>query len=572
MIEPKYYTLNNLFSERVFRVPYYQRFYSWGRKQREDLFGDIKDLSHKGGNRHHFMATIVCYRTKEVKPIGSLDYTVYDIVDGQQRITTLVLLLKAIEMRLDEGNDRNDVRRLLVKDDDNLLLLQTNNINQDIFNRYVRYGLLPEDEEIRRHADRNLAQAMEHIARFLDEWTCDGGTLLELLRLLRNRIGFVVYDTEDESAVYTVFESLNSRGLEVDELDKCKTMLMGIAFEKSKNAEAAAANIQELQDLWAKIYGEVATYPIRGEEILRVTATIRLDKQGGKPLRALDSLEGLRVYCTKPQQAVDVTRWLLETASKLMALHKNVFWGPATKILHARILAVALMLTDSLSKAEREKALEQWQRVTFRIFGLCRRDSRTKVGDYVRLARRVIQKKEGARNFGEVMEALRGLGCDYPVESAIEELEGQSCYEGFESECRYILWRYEEHLAAEQGAGVSNELRERIWSSRSASETIEHIFPQSPGGTAYWSEQADSTKALQDYVHRIGNLLLLPPGLNSEAGCKPFEQKKKIYQRAEGLRMVKEVLDRPDWNLKEIGRREKKILAWAKEAWADLPR
>ncbi len=65
MIEPKYQTLNGLFSDRVFRIPKYQRFYSWLKKQREDLFGDIRELAKKGEDRHHFMATIVCFRTHE---------------------------------------------------------------------------------------------------------------------------------------------------------------------------------------------------------------------------------------------------------------------------------------------------------------------------------------------------------------------------------------------------------------------------------------------------------------------------------------------------------------------------
>ena len=58
-----------------------------------------------------------------------------------------------------------------------------------------------------------------------------------MLRILRNRLGFIFYVLDDEGSVYTVFEVLNSRGLEVDWLDKSKSMLMGIAFEKFKGRE-----------------------------------------------------------------------------------------------------------------------------------------------------------------------------------------------------------------------------------------------------------------------------------------------------------------------------------------------
>ena len=78
MIEPKYYTLNALFTDRVFRIPHYQRFYSWQKKQRKDLFEDIRDLYKKkmDSDRHHFMATIVCHKTGEKESIRTVDYSV----------------------------------------------------------------------------------------------------------------------------------------------------------------------------------------------------------------------------------------------------------------------------------------------------------------------------------------------------------------------------------------------------------------------------------------------------------------------------------------------------------------
>ncbi|MBI3646441.1 MAG: DUF262 domain-containing protein [Acidobacteriales bacterium] len=252
MIEPKYQTLNGLFSDRVFRIPEYQRFYSWLPKQREDLFGDIRELAKKGEDRHHFMATIVCFRTQDVKPVGSLEYRTYDVVDGQQRLTTLILIMKAIQKQLEAGDEKTDISKILVKGDANLLLLQTNNSNRRLLDDYLKHGKHPAKDQIKTYADRNLRSAIHDCERFVTDWLADAGNLMGLLRLLRNRLGFVVYDTDDNKIVYSVFEVLNSRGLDVDWLDKSKSALMGRAFELAKSADAGAAKIDELHKLWEK--------------------------------------------------------------------------------------------------------------------------------------------------------------------------------------------------------------------------------------------------------------------------------------------------------------------------------
>jgi hypothetical protein len=114
----------------------------------------------------------------------------------------------------------------LVKRDGNLLLLQTNNANRALFNDYLRTGTVPKAIQVKTHADRNLQAGIIQSEKFVDEWVGTGKGFIDLLRLIKNRLGFVVYDTEDKRSVYTVFEVLNSRGLDVDWLDKTKGILM----------------------------------------------------------------------------------------------------------------------------------------------------------------------------------------------------------------------------------------------------------------------------------------------------------------------------------------------------------
>ncbi len=133
-------------SGRLFRIPEYQRAYAWGKRQRTDLFGDIERV--QASNEDHFIATIVGL-SREKKQIIADQFTVVDIVDGQQRLTTLIILLKAIQKSLDDSDKiqrklSDELTQLLVKGDDhNLLLLQTNHDTSHIFVDYIREGIIP---------------------------------------------------------------------------------------------------------------------------------------------------------------------------------------------------------------------------------------------------------------------------------------------------------------------------------------------------------------------------------------------------------------------------------------------
>jgi hypothetical protein len=235
------------------------------------------------------------------------------------------------------------------------------------------------------------------------------------------------------------------------------------------------------------------------------------------------------------------------------------------------LLAVALQSAKGVSEAERQKLLDQWERVTFRIFGLVGKDSRTKVGEYVRLGYKITTEDIETRTYNQIMAALRELGHDYPVDKSVEDgLLKQDWYESPDA-CRYLLWNYEEHLAKSAGAGATFDEQERsaIWKLR-ASDSIEHVHPQNPGpGWAGKMVGDDGEEPLERHVGRIGNLLLLPIRLNSEAKARPFAEKKQIYLK-HNLRMVKEVTPIADWNLGGIIEREAKMAVWAKTRWADI--
>jgi len=78
-----------------------------------------------------------------------------------------------------------------------------------------------------------------------------------------------------------------------------------------------------------------------------------------------------------------------------------------------------------------------------------------------------------------------------------------------------------------------------------------------------------SEEPIQNNVGRIGNLILLPTVLNSEAKARPFIEKKVLYERHQ-LRMISEITAKADWTLEQIQEREGVITSWAKERWKDI--
>lgn len=447
-----------------------------GKDGSADLFNDLRKLATANEDQHHFMATIVCHRTAETKDVGAAQYRVYDVVDGQQRLTTLILLLKAIELALPESSeDRADLAKTLVKRDGNLILLQTNNANEFNFNRFIREGIAPSRAEIETHADGNLASAIRECMNFVQSWLPQRD-ILSLMRLVLHRLGFVVFDTEDSRIVYTIFEVLNSRGLVVDWVDKTKSVLMGRMYELSQSSSATEAEIETLQGIWGRIYREIAKEDVPGDEVLRITATLYYGSGQGKPRSAEDSLDLLRAECSSFEKPRQVSMRLLDVAQKLVALYGSPHLGPVTEILHARLLAVAIKSATGVNDSERQKLLEQWERVTFRIFALYDNDSRTKVGDYVRLASKIVGQDIETRTYNQIMTGLRNLGLEYPIGEAFNGWSSEDWYD-YPEETRYLLWSYEEHLARELGSAATIDENEkaRVWRLR-AVDSIEHIF------------------------------------------------------------------------------------------------
>ncbi|MBI1928929.1 DUF262 domain-containing protein [Candidatus Poribacteria bacterium] len=562
-IQPRYLTLADLLAKRLFRIPRYQRAYSWQRKQRNDMFDDISSIRRKQDS-FHFMATVVGLR-RETKTIVTDQYSVVEVVDGQQRLTTIVLLLKAIEKKLarslpEEDRLARELKELLVKQDNvSLILLQTNHDRSHYFVNYLRLGACSPVREARTLADYELLSAIHQCESFVDTWN----DRIELLRIIKNQLTFIFHEIDDEAAVYTVFEVLNNRGLHVSWLDRLKSMLMSVVFEHSKGN--ADEHIEELHQIWGTIYETIGLRQGLSTEALRFGATLKSPSRISKPFGEEKAVESLIDMCNNNAfKAIEISNWLLKVTLAVDKFLEDTKGSreAVTKISHAR-LAVAIILRG-FSPDEETYLLNVWENTSFRVFGLCRKDARTGVGDYVRLAWDTLNNAR--LNADTISGKIRNIseGKEHSIDWGLLQLENENCYEGWEDELRYLLFRYEEHLAKQQGQTFSNEQWNRIWEA-SAAQSIEHILPQSKGSQERLKPGQEGV-----FVHRLGNLLLLPPGLNSELNDLDPTAKADSYLQTGLLQCgdVAKTIKRDGWSAKQVEERERQLLEWVRSTWS----
>ena len=127
----KFDSIEKLLNYGIFTIPEYQRGYSWTKDQLEDLLNDLSDVEFI---KEHYAGTITLIKSGQEK-IGITDLTKYDIVDGQQRVTTFHLLLISIYHRISEINalEADDVIIRNVLSKGKSLLRLNNKDNQEFF-------------------------------------------------------------------------------------------------------------------------------------------------------------------------------------------------------------------------------------------------------------------------------------------------------------------------------------------------------------------------------------------------------------------------------------------------------
>jgi uncharacterized protein with ParB-like and HNH nuclease domain len=238
-ITPKSLTINQLLgaASEQYVIPSYQRRYSWREKQLAELFDDIDLL---GDADTHLLGSIVCLMSHHTAGLNKLE-----VVDGQQRLTSLCILLNCIKEKLaGEGNatDSHDLGRLLQSKALNSkparkVLLDS--LDAEEFDKYLDGAAIdaPQNPE--------LAKAFLHFRDWLSEYTAE--KLSTFMYRLMNQAIVIRLEVSDAKDAFKLFETINNRGLRLNSADIIKNFLLGNA------ARFGDRHLFEARKTWSNI-------------------------------------------------------------------------------------------------------------------------------------------------------------------------------------------------------------------------------------------------------------------------------------------------------------------------------
>ena len=220
-------------------IPKYQREYTWNQYQWKDLYDDINE-----NDFGYFIGSIICIDNSS----DAFQLKQLEVVDGQQRLTTLCLLLTAIYNRLKEHKNELDEdnedelpslrKSIICKEASNGIILcpqiQNNNLNDFLYVMYEN-GLVNSAKKEKNWGNRKIAKCYKYFLQRLDRDVEESGnavkTLLEIKRKVSKAI-IVKIEVANHAEAYTLFESLNNRGTPLTAIDLMKNLILARA-EKS---------------------------------------------------------------------------------------------------------------------------------------------------------------------------------------------------------------------------------------------------------------------------------------------------------------------------------------------------
>jgi uncharacterized protein with ParB-like and HNH nuclease domain len=526
LLDTKTLSLNEILGNgKIYYVPQYQRDYSWEQDNWEALWTDLLDTYRD--NDVHYMGSIVL----QIKGVESDKQ--YWIIDGQQRFSTLSILILAaidkIRKLADAGNDAENNREradLLMKQyigqkDPSSLSYSSKlflNENSDGFyqQRMLHFKQPISDAKL-NDAEKLLWDAFKYYREQIDNlFSEENGEKIAafLTKTVGEALKFIQITVTDELNAYTVFETLNSRGVELTATDLLKNFLLSLVSKSS-------SDLQMVKTQWKKIIDAVGLkkFPVFLRYYLNTKNALVKQEQLFKSIKktvktaqdVIDLLEQLEKF-------VYIYNALYNPEDELWGGDKDIKEDIGSLNLFRVTLCYPLLMIafDKLDRTAFRKVLNAVVAISFRYNVIGKLQTNEMEKAYNSTAVRVYNATLTSAT--QVIDDLKDLYLEDDIFKRYFELKSINTGNSQQKKiARYILYKIEGQLPG----GIKTDYA-------IDDGTIEHVLPENMN--SHWSETFNAEEHARN-VYMLGNLSLLENSKNSkEAAQKPFADKLNVYQ------------------------------------------
>lgn len=541
-------------NDYVFNIPSYQRPYSWKTEQTlelfEDLFGFMQDV---GGSIDemppYFLGSIVLIKS-DASPQA-------DVVDGQQRLTTLTILLSAIRSLVDVSH-ANEITQLLYERGSSILgttdrfRLTLRERDRDFFaNRVQLDGALMElisSNDILSDSQNNIRANARVLVEKLSSLSQE--EKLSLAQFIVTRCYLVVVATPDLDSAYRIFSVMNSRGLDLSPTDILKAQLLG--------------RISDAQKDQYTVKWEDAEEELGREQFSELFSHIRMIYRRSKPKGTLlkefaEHVPGL------DHPALWIDQQLLPYTKAFGELTDSAYEGiaGAEQVNESLRWLNRLEFTDWLPPAIEFTVRHRQEPTILAVF----------FSDLERLAYSLLLRRVGINERIErfsaltarIMQALDLTIDESPLQlsevekrAVVQVLDGP-VYETLAARARTTLMLRLDSLLVDEGAQYDYPVL-----------SVEHVLPQNPNEGSEWLSWFGEELSREHWTHRIGNLALLSRKKNAAGSNYGFERKKRVYFTVNGVvpfALTTQILTQDEWTPEIVEARQESLISTLISHW-----
>nr|VFJ94478.1 MAG: Protein of unknown function (DUF1524) [Candidatus Kentron sp. H]VFJ95342.1 MAG: Protein of unknown function (DUF1524) [Candidatus Kentron sp. H]VFK01591.1 MAG: Protein of unknown function (DUF1524) [Candidatus Kentron sp. H] len=546
-------------NSRIYRVPPYQRDYSWTMEQWEDLWKDILEI-YEDRNEYHYMGALV---------IQTLSDREFFIIDGQQRMATLSTLALAVlgqlqrlaKRGIDPAANREraaGLRNRFIGEKDPASLVESsklflNRTDDGFYQDYLVQSREPRNPRGLPKSNKliwNCFQYFSNRIESVEDFRKEGGSVAALLNeTVARQLLFIVISVDDQLNAYTVFETLNARGLELSATDLLKNYL----FSQVKTQ----ADLDALQRRWHRLIHTVRQE--RFPEFLRYHLLcdykqVRRQRLFKMVQKAVKSPEAVFSLMAVLESRADLFSALSDPGHEYWMEHKECLpYIREINLFGVRQMTPLLFVAwEGLSGEDFVRVLKLVSIISFRYIIVCALNPNVLEPAYHAAAKALSDGT--AKRPVDLFERLRPVYVtDEKFRQDFAMLDLDTTHHRRKKIAKYILTRLE------------SEASGRDCDFETDPGSIEHILPENP--TETWEEHFPERR-WEGAVYRLGNLTLLESGANRRIGNAEYPEKSREYEKS-GYHLTRHIPEiAPErWSSELLDLRQSRLAHRAVHIW-----